>query len=334
MSTRPDSQVHGSEHDPLLVRYREASETDKRQPAAAVREAVLKAAALDAEKRRQDSRHAANDSYWNWRAVAGIAVIGLAGLLFLQFERASVSERDILMSDSGRPGMSTGSGQGESALPPAKEDKQKSTFASAPGAEAVQAPAPANDAASMGKPAEAIGQMSMARRGETPEMAKRSINRNAELANPPSIQDAQDSAVPAPAPAPVQSKEAASVLAEAEVPAKPKSESSVAASAPAAPAALATSAAAVASPSTPAERARRTGPEALERWMQHGGDPNERNEDGLTLLMQAAKSGRLDLVERLLAAGADRQLKDPKGLTASDHARQAGHDAIVQRLSR
>ena len=118
--------------DELLRRYREASALDDARPSPALREAVLAQAraaapsrpaatataahpegpdliaprghsALEAasnDPKNEASRPtaaslAANDAFWRLRAVAGVAVIGLATLLFLQFERGTPDERDL-----------------------------------------------------------------------------------------------------------------------------------------------------------------------------------------------------------------------------------------------
>jgi len=59
----------------LLNAYRRASASDASGPSPGVREAVL------AQVRRQQAPAAANDDQWRWKAVAGIAVMGIIGLL-------------------------------------------------------------------------------------------------------------------------------------------------------------------------------------------------------------------------------------------------------------
>ncbi len=79
--------------DALLQRYREANELDTARPGAALRENVLAHARAVAASRLEtpppNARPAANDSAWTWRALGSLAVIGLVGLLVLQFDRGT-----------------------------------------------------------------------------------------------------------------------------------------------------------------------------------------------------------------------------------------------------
>ena len=72
MNVPPD--IDG-ENDELLNVYRRASASDASGPSPEIRDAVL------AQVRRQQAPAAANDDHWRWKAVAGIAVMGLIGLL-------------------------------------------------------------------------------------------------------------------------------------------------------------------------------------------------------------------------------------------------------------
>jgi Ankyrin repeats (many copies) len=89
----------------LLQRYREANAHDAARPAPALRETVLAharaAAAARAETPAPARRPAANDSAWTWRAFGGLAVIGLAGLLVLQFERGAPEEKEAALGTTG-----------------------------------------------------------------------------------------------------------------------------------------------------------------------------------------------------------------------------------------
>jgi hypothetical protein len=160
---RPDAPLPRHEAtDELVRRYHEASAQDPARPSPALREAVLaqaRAAAArsastagDAESSPEktpewianndpltlgsdqksskspkqatnNGRHAANDSSWRLRAVASVAVLGLATLLFLQFERGTPDERELT---SGGPALAP------PALPSRPGKAESADTASAP----------------------------------------------------------------------------------------------------------------------------------------------------------------------------------------------------------
>jgi hypothetical protein len=160
---RPDAPLPCREAtDELVRRYHEASAQDPARPSPALREAVLAQAravaarsastAEDAESSPEETpewianndhltlgsgqksskspkqatnngRHAANDSSWRLRAVASVAVLGLATLLFLQFERGTPDERELT---SGGPALAP------PALPSRPGKAESADTASAP----------------------------------------------------------------------------------------------------------------------------------------------------------------------------------------------------------
>ena len=160
---RPDTPLPRHEAtDELVRRYHEASAQDPARPSPALRETVLaqaRAAAArsasstgDAEsspdktpewiannnpltpgsdqksskspkQATNNGRHAANDSSWRLRAVASVAVLGLATLLFLQFERGTPDERELT---SGGPALAP------PALPSRPGKAESADTASAP----------------------------------------------------------------------------------------------------------------------------------------------------------------------------------------------------------
>ncbi len=69
--------------DEVARAYRQASKEEAGSPAAATRDAILAAARAAALRRKP----AANDSRYVWRAAAGIAVLGVALLLWRQADR-------------------------------------------------------------------------------------------------------------------------------------------------------------------------------------------------------------------------------------------------------
>lgn len=73
--------------------------------------------------------------------------------------------------------------------------------------------------------------------------------------------------------------------------------------------------------------------DSLRVLIDHGVDPNARDEGGYPLLNCAAIHGNEGAVQALLDAGADPLLTNQiTGRTACDEARQCGYDAIVDRL--
>jgi hypothetical protein len=112
--TNPPSA--NSSDDLLLRRYAEANTLDDARPSPTVRKAVLAQARVQAAAQAQalhiaaqatshrSARPAANDSAWGLRALGSLAVLGLVGLLALQFDRGSPDERELAL---GRPSVST-----------------------------------------------------------------------------------------------------------------------------------------------------------------------------------------------------------------------------------
>jgi hypothetical protein len=77
--------------DELIASYRRASAADGQRPGQRVRESILAQAARLAHARGSATEHAvasgtpaATDSRWKWKAAAGIAALGLTGLLAVQ----------------------------------------------------------------------------------------------------------------------------------------------------------------------------------------------------------------------------------------------------------
>jgi hypothetical protein len=81
--------------DELIASYRRASAADGQRPGQRVRESILaqarhlaRARGLATEHAVASGRPAANDSRWKWKAAAGVAAVGLTGLLAVQTFRA------------------------------------------------------------------------------------------------------------------------------------------------------------------------------------------------------------------------------------------------------
>lgn len=89
-----------TQDDELLRRYREASEQESARPSAQVRSAVRAHAqrlAATTAAVPATTRAAANEARWKMSALATVAVVGLVGLLMLQFERETLEEQGIAM---------------------------------------------------------------------------------------------------------------------------------------------------------------------------------------------------------------------------------------------
>ncbi|MFZ2826659.1 MAG: hypothetical protein WA007_13415, partial [Hydrogenophaga sp.] len=97
-------QKPAGDDDLLLQRYREANALDDARPGAALRDQVLAHALSVAQARTTAAPvvkpSAANDSVWTWKAFGGLAVLGLVGLLVLQFDRGTPEEREAALGTS------------------------------------------------------------------------------------------------------------------------------------------------------------------------------------------------------------------------------------------
>ena len=369
--TRPD--------DELVRRYQEASAQEDARPGAHVRDAVrahaqmvaaaaATAASTDLTATAAPSRGAANQSRWKISALATVALVGLTGLLMLQFERGTPEERDIAF----------GQRRAQTPAPAAVPAPEPSAPPSAPSAPATPAP---------------------------PESARGSVR---DLANSPPHNTAQKSAAAAPGPSRPLAKAAppaAPAAAEA-VPAPSESESlqhpgaagapsgfpaspptaEQPATTPRPPPAPAPSAAAPpraemrersamqdespsraqpaphqASPSVarglPGGNRANSDAEAAAKRVQKAVDPSlpralrdaagvgnareveslinqgvpvdARDTAGRTALMIAALNGHTAATQKLLALGAQTSLVDGDGLTAAQHARRWGYVALA-----
>lgn len=66
--------------------------------------------------------------------------------------------------------------------------------------------------------------------------------------------------------------------------------------------------------------------------LEHGADPNVREQAGYTALHAAAQNGDVEIIRELLLGGADLRLKSDDGKTAMDTAMDAGHEKATALL--
>ena len=308
--------------DTLLRLYEQASAEDPRRPAAQVADAIRKharvmlAAGDASDAPAQSAAHvaqaSANQPRWKTSLLASVAVIGLAGMLFLQFDRGTPQEQDLVRGQAA-PNVRApipSQDQGTQAAMPS------GTLAQAPGSGPAavasatigrSTPAPPLGRAKSAEPQKsqpavpAAGDATRSdAQGDTQRLAKAPVPgapaaELREILPPPALAPARAQARPAPPPAPARTE---------------------ARSAPA-PALTLT------------EIARAGRVDALAAILASGAAINGRDADGRTPLMLAAIHGHREMVRQLLAAGADPHLRDPSDQTAAQLALAAGHMQIA-----
>ncbi len=358
--------------DQLLDRYADAVAQDPRRPADRVRNAARahaqmlrdQAAAVQRVEVSASTQPAANQSQWTISLVASLAVVGLAGLIFVQIDRGTPDVREAGLGTAARneapyaPSAAT-------PTPSAKTDTDKapsmpqldatspvanSTIATAPAptkkAAAVAAhkelnrdPTTGTIRAPLQAAAQTMGNAAAARTDAATqpaeaEMVSKSDNKLA------------DQYAGAAAPREARTQGIAESVARAAPVARP------ATPAPAAPAAIAPPAPAIAAapappPGTP-QRARqmeavtptalyleaaRTGnTETLQKLLTQGVAINARDDTGNTALMVAVRHRQASVVRTLLDAGADTRLTNHDGMTALQIADQLGLANMAQLL--
>lgn len=352
--------------DELIRRYQEASAQDERRPGAQVRDAVRAhaQAVLDGKATPHaiaPQAPAANQSRWKLSLLASVALVGLTGLLVLQFERGTPEEKELVAGRGTAPAASPAPSTAPAT--PAPSTPSTPPMASAKPADSA-APAAANAPVRPSVPRPAL----QAGRART-EAARESKEQETQLAenarpSPPAT------AAPAPRsdPQPATHIESPSRMADATSPAD-ASAPSLRESAPSAAATLRSAPAAAppptrsvspAAPNAQADRAlqtqrhrgetslaktqERAAQESLhdaarsgqlpriERLIAQGARINAPDEAGQTPLMLAAINGHTAVVQRLLAAGANPALVDRQGLSALGYARRLGRDEIARMI--
>jgi hypothetical protein len=320
--------------DELTRRYHEASAQDTRRPGAHVRDAVRAHAqtVLDAKataRAATPQAPAANQSRWKLSLLASLALVGLTSLLVLQFERGTPEEKELVAGRGAAPAALPES----SAVPatPAPSTPSASPLASAKPADsettATAAPPPANPP--VPRP---VAPGARARTEAATGSADQTV-RPAESALP-----APAAPAPRPDPKPAAQAGSPSGMADQASVADEPAPSLQGSTAPAAPAAALRSAPAVtpspatrglmpATPNAQEERASRT-----QRDHAKAGLAKTRERAAQESLHEAARTGQLAQVERLIAQGTRINAPDEADKTPLMLAAIHGHAAVVQRL--
>jgi hypothetical protein len=374
--------------DALLERYREANALDSAHPSPALREAVLaqaRAAVGHAKARgelnpeliaeydtatlgkgQNSSKssivpppvggRAANDTSWRIRAVASVAVLGLATLLFLQFERGTPGERELAMSPTpsavpatapttGSAEQSASTAQSPDRAPPPASGLPAAAETPVPGQRPRDTQAPATPTNPKVAPTDKVraeqGSSGIAPTTDHGALAPAPPTDRAVAPDGAAGRD-RTMADSAARPGTTGPGQPAGVMKAAPPPAPARTpEPSLAASpSPAAPAGRSADSGSPVlngSASTASQRllaAAGSGAlEAARQALNDGAPVNALDAAGQTPLMLAVRHGDEAMVRLLLAAGADRTRTDAAGLTAADHARRAGQATLLPLLN-
>jgi hypothetical protein len=351
--------------DELVRRYREASAHEDARPGAHVRGAVrahaqmlatAAAPATPSPKATAPVRAAANHPRWKISALATVAVVGLTGLLMLQFERGTPEEKDTAYGQR-RAEMPAPAAPAPSSTVPATEQGSEPT---APAAMPDAARAPARPSAA---PTTAPRLAAPAPQPAAPQAKSAPAVQEAEAraapgqtggvsgfpASPPTEAHPSIAARPAPTP-PTESLAEAHKRSTAQDAAVgrqvPPSREAAAPPAAGAAAESARSAAPVQSMSTPAANATSSAPRSLdlhdaaragntlqvENLIRQGVPVDAPDRVGRTALMLAGMHGQTATVQMLLALGANPALVDREGLNAAQLARQQGNTRLADQL--
>jgi hypothetical protein len=352
--------------DELLARYREASKLDDARPGAQVRAAVLAharsvaaapAQEIDAAQGRlagatgkPGQREAGNHPNWRQQALGSLAVVGLVGLLFLQFERGTPEEREIALGGGSGPAVVPAPRPApEAAAPAARVDAPVTSPATPPATPAV----PALPSTATTAPPRAVRTVPAAKATQ-PAPATAPAATDSALAGTRSEAGALADAAPlakaqAPSPEPPQLRSpeplrsaaeprerapaaAAQVFGQGRLPGPTTTPAAAAEAAP--PAASRRAAPAPAALGQALRHAAQRGDLAqIEALLQQGAPLEANDEAGRNALLLAVLAGQQAALARLLAAGANPQATDRDGVSALSHA-QSRSMAQIEALLR
>lgn len=303
--------------DRLLQRYHEANALDTARPGEGLRASVLAQARVSAPLPGQSGqveravRPAANEPRWAVCALGSLAMLGLVGLLVLQFDRGTPEEKELAL----------GAPPAASSTTPDPAPADTASAPSVPGVatESAVAPSTKRENETLGEPAASAAEP--------------------EVSAPPTAPMPEPAAATAPqAPAGAAAAEGSrSALQGKPVPAN---------AAPPAPELQAGPRERRAAESTrqdgllppapsPLWQAAAAGnADQVREAIARGDDLNLADARGRTALMVAAQRGDLAMVRLLKDAGADVAHTDTEGLSAADLARLAGHADVLEALGR
>jgi hypothetical protein len=309
---------------------------------------ILSENTTDLIAKKASNTAAVNDSQWKIRALASVAVFGIAGLMMLQLSKEAPDE----FSPKAKPPVST-ERSAEPATTTATLSENESKVAANKSAP-VEAPAAATAAAPAAAVTKPAASSALAPSPKSAPLREQNANKSdsarrddAEAAVPKLTKEpragamADKAAELAPALAPPQPPSAAAPAA-AIAPASPASASAPAAvtesaklskSAAIAPRANTSAANATTSANTKLFNAIQTkDATALKLALDGGDDKNAKNASGTPALSLCVQSEQLNLVRLLIAAGADVNALDALGVSPLAHARNRGLTDIVNLL--
>ena len=294
--------------DELLERYADAVAQDPRRPSERVRNAACahaqllhdQTAAMLPAKNGAAARPAANQPQWTLSLVASLAVVGLAGLMYLQIDRSTQQDREIAMGAAApsptNPATAVATHQEKSANPVVPPPKVATQTGASKATEQF-ADASARVDAKREVRAESSGRMAQSNRSTALTPATPPV-----MAAPPAYSAPAPAPSPAPAPAPSPAPATAKDVAPTAIPLL--------------------------------DAARTGNTTALQELLAQGAPINARDDNGNTALMLAVRYRHATTVRKLLDLGADTGLLNHEGLTALQIAQQMGFADIAETLLR
>jgi hypothetical protein len=285
----------------------------------------------NAKKNQINKPPAANDSIWNIKLVASLAVMGLSGLLWLQFEHGTPQEQEAARSAMPSARVATSPTAPALPAPPVAAAQAELSQAPAAAQKTIPTPAPASPTAQSKKSFEpknpaASSDAAIAPAPSPPSPASAATaNANTGSEQLENSRARQQEAAPAIAvPAPSQMERAAPPTDVA---------NKAQASAPTARYATPTARALAPSSDKLFSAIEAKDAAALREALTQGASPNARRSDSNTALHQGVIQRWAEGVRILLDAGASKEAKNSKGHTAADVALELGYADMTELLA-